>query len=128
MSGRTFLLDAESLCSKWGFGDGDALDDWWWETYDEAPEINTHELLHALVLAFLIPAIRDAGHEVEVVRIETNHNPVRAGRLDGIEVDHYSQREHFAPDILVEVTREQIEKMVAKTVVRTDATESEEQV
>lgn len=117
MTDRTFLLDAESLCSKWGFGDGDALDDWWWDTYDEAPTIDTHELLHALVLAFLMPAIREAGHEVVLERIETNHNPVRAFTIDGVEIDHYSDHDHFDPDILVEVAREQIEAIVAKTVV-----------
>lgn len=124
MPDRTFLLDAESLCSKWGFGDGDALDDWWWDTYDGCPEIDTHELLHALVVAYLMPVIRDAGHAVELERIETIHNPVRARILNGVEVDQCDARhDYFTPAILVEVTRQQIEEMVAKTVLATDPPE-----
>lgn len=120
---RTFLLDAESLCSKWGFGDGDALDDWWWDTYDEDPAVDTHELLHALVIAYLIPAIREAGHDVVLERVETIHNPVRAYTLDGVEVDQYdSSRDHFNPEILVYVTRGQIEEMVRKTVLDSGST------
>ncbi|MAP64032.1 MAG: hypothetical protein CMH34_09890 [Microbacterium sp.] len=109
------MLDAESLCSKWGFGDGGALDDWWWDTYDDDAPLDTEELLYALVAAYLVPAIREAGHVVELERISTNHNPVRARTLDGGEVDHYDgSRDHFNPEILVTVTREQIEDLAEK--------------
>jgi len=115
VSEKRFMLDAESLCSKWGFGDGDALDDWWWDTYDEDPDVNTDELLYALVMAHLVPAIRDAGHSVDLERIDTIHNPVRAVRVDEAEVDWYSLEDTFAPTITVWVTRDQVEDVVRKT-------------
>ncbi len=105
----TFTLDAEDLLSKWGFGDGDALDDWWWDNFAEEPPFNDHDMLHALVLAYLVPALRDAAHEVEIFRIETNHNPVRAETLDGILVDHYSTRDwRIDPPVVAAVTKQQI--------------------
>ena len=112
----TFLLDAESLLSKWGFGDGDALNDWWWDNYDEDPPFNDHDMLHALVVTYLVPAIHDAAREVEIIRIHTNHNPVRADTFDGEQVDHYSGREwRIDPPIYVEVTRAQIESFITES-------------
>lgn len=113
---ESFLLDAESLCSKWGFGDGYALDEWWWEAYDEAPSFEIDNLLHALVLAYLVPAMRLRGVEAEVELIRTVHNPVRARRLNGVEVNHYKLGGRFELDIQVEVSRQQIEDMARRTV------------
>lgn len=112
-----FFLDAESLLSKWGFGDGDALDDWWWDNYDDAPTVNTDDLLYALVVAYLVPALRDAGYEVELERIGTNHNPVRARTLNGVEVDHYDTgRDRLEPPVWVTVSPHRIEDLIRKTV------------
>lgn len=116
MADGGFLLDAESLMSKWGFGDGDALDEWWWDRFAADAEFDTDELLYALVLAYLVPAMRERGHVVELVRIETIHNPVRAGMLDGVEVDHYADGDHFDPPIYVVITVEQVLEMVRKIV------------
>lgn len=106
MAEPRFTLHAESLLSKWGFGDGDALEDWWWDNFDEEPPFNDHDVLYALVLAHLVPAIEEAGHSVEVFRIHTIHNPVRGRRLDGEEVDSYAGA--YVLPIEVSVTREQI--------------------
>ncbi|WP_336630018.1 MULTISPECIES: hypothetical protein [unclassified Microbacterium] len=116
MAENGFLLDAESLMSKWGFGDGDALDDWWWDRFDTDADFDTDELLYALVQAYLVPAIRAAGHVVELVRIGTIHNPVRAGTLDGVEADHYTDGKHFDPPIYVNITVEQVQDMVRKII------------
>lgn len=122
MPDPTFSLDAESLLSKWGFGDGDALSDWWWDHYGAEPPFNDHDMLHALVLAYLVPAIHDGAREVEIIRIDTIHNPVRADTLDGVQVDHYSRRDwRIDPPIVVEVTRAQIEDLVAKVTVQEGA-------
>jgi hypothetical protein len=117
MTAPVFSFSGNGLCSKWGNGDGDALDDWWWETYDASPTVNTDELLYALVVTYLVPAIRTAGHEVEIERIHTIHNPVRARTLDGVEVDHYGGHDYFTPDVWVDITREQIEKVAGVTVI-----------
>lgn len=110
-----FFMDAESLLSKWGFGDGDALDDWWWDNYDDAPTVDTDELLYALAAAHLVPAMREAGYEVELERIGTTHNPVRARTLNGVEVDHYSLDYRFEPPVWVAVSPEQIQDLIRKT-------------
>lgn len=115
----SFLLDAESLVSKWGFGDGDALDDWWWDTFDVEPPVNCDDLLHALVLEYLVPAMRARGWDPKVIRIGTIHNPVRAESLNGHEVDWYaSGHVHFDPPIEVSVTWQQIEQLAAQLIIR----------
>lgn len=112
MDEPTLTLDAESLLSRWGFGDGDALSDWWWDNYGEDTPFNDHDMLHALVVAYLVPVIREAGRDVEIVRIDTIHNPVRADTLDGAQVNHYSSVfARFVPPIFVEVTRAQMEEL-----------------
>lgn len=114
MTEPIFTLDADGLLSKWGFGDGDALSDWWWDNFDEDTPFDDREVLHALVLAFLVPAIHDAAREVEIVHVETIHNPVRADTLDGHQVNHYSQSPvSLDPPIAVQVTRAQIEAVAA---------------
>lgn len=114
------FLDADSLLSKWGFADGSTLFDWWWDRYDESPSFDDADVLHALVLAYLVPALRKAGHEVEIVRIETSHNPVRADTLDGIDVDHTLNGE-IEPPVWVTISPEQIEEIVRRFVVHESA-------
>ena len=115
MTEKAFHMDADSLLSKWGFGDGDSLDDWWWDTYDSPPDVNTDELLYSLVAAFLVPALRDAGYEVELERIGTIHNPVRARTLNGAHVDHYPTGDDgIVPPVVVSVSRGQIEALLSK--------------
>lgn len=80
-------LHATCLLSKWGFGDGDVLHDWAWDNCDRGFDVNVHEVLRGLVRRFLVPAIEDAGHVVEVYDIETIHNPIRASILNGEPVD-----------------------------------------
>lgn len=87
-------LFADGLFSKWGFGDGDQVDDFLWDhlDYDDdviharLKDVDDHAVLRRLVREHLVPAFAAAGHDVEVYDIETNHNPVRAGKLDGVEV------------------------------------------
>lgn len=116
MRGGHLHLDAESLMSKWGFSDGEALNDWWWDQYDEAPPFDDALVLHALVVAYLVPALRAAGHQVEIFTIQTNHNPVRAETLNGVEVDHYSLQDHLDPPVSVTLSPEQVTEIVRKTV------------
>lgn len=62
---RTVVLRAEGLLNKWGFSDGDLLAD------DTG---SRHDLLVELVKEHLLPLLPG----VEVDRIVTIHNPVRA--------------------------------------------------
>jgi hypothetical protein len=108
-SNATFLLNAESLLSKWGFGDGGALGEWWWDNFDEPEPFDDHRALIVLVETYLVPALAAAGWTVELTYVETNHNPVRAETLNGAKVDWYdTRRVEFDPPIWAEVTRDQI--------------------
>jgi hypothetical protein len=84
-------LYASDLCWKWGFGDGDCPDnllDYWDEIGAEYPY--WHDALCRLVRKYLVPAMEDAGHEVVVYDIETIHNPIRAAKIDGVDIDDYA--------------------------------------
>lgn len=106
-------LDADNLTHKWGFGDGDMLTDWYWDVYDEPCHVDEDELLMDLVRKFLLPELEKSGYTVELVRIWTNHNPIRAEKVNGEEMDWYREEwEFFKPTIRVDVTKEQIEEMV----------------
>ena len=63
---KTVTLNASSLLSKWGFLDGDLLDD--------VHECDSHEALVSLVKTHLLPLL--PGVEVDV--FHTHHNPIRA--------------------------------------------------
>lgn len=113
MADPKFLLHAESLLSKWGFGDGDALSDWWWDTFEYDPDWDFHVVLFELVKEHLVPEMERKGHRVELVFIHTIHNPVRAERLNGEEIDWYG--DHATLPIAIAVTRDQILAAVAVT-------------
>lgn len=84
MSEPHLTLFSSSLLSKWGFNDGDAPDDWL--DYCEANGIDYNEVelpLVELVRTHLLPKIEQM---VTVVEIETIHNPIRVGTVDGVDV------------------------------------------
>lgn len=85
MSEPTLTLFADCLLSKWGFGDGDVPDaylDWCDDNGHPYPD-DWHTVLRTLVRTRLVPALHQ---RVEVVDIETIHNPIRAERVDGVDV------------------------------------------
>ncbi len=91
-------LFSSSLLSKWGFDDGDPFDDiedWWHNQHGSPPMghcncgfydlgVDARVLLPELVRRFLLPALDQA---VELVDIETSHNPIRASTVDGVDVE-----------------------------------------
>jgi hypothetical protein len=110
-------LDATSLLSKWGFGDGDCLNDWWWDTYDEPfPEdIDFHDVLVHLVKRHLLPRIAEAGYVIDVMTIDTIHNPIRAETVNGRRIDHHSDHddaEEALTGIYVNITAEQVNEAI----------------
>ena len=111
MSEPMFLLDASSLLSKWGFADGDALSDWWWDNFDCDPPFSDHDAIYSLAEKYLVPQMELAGWTVELVRIQTIHNPARAERLNGVEVDWYAGTTEIPVE--ARVTKEQILAVVA---------------
>tara|TARA_R110000782_G_C14513166_1_gene380162 strand:- start:106 stop:486 length:381 start_codon:yes stop_codon:yes gene_type:complete len=103
-----FVMYANDLLSKWGFGDGDRLKDYVFEeldTYDF--EFNCHKALEELVKRYLLPKL---DKKVEIFFISGMHNPVRAEMIDGIYYEnHYKHDDNdLLGDVTVEVTREQV--------------------
>lgn len=91
----TIRLDTAGLLSKWGFGDGDCLDDLLWDMVDDGTLTLDerragsgidfeHGVLVRVVREFVLPAIEQT---VEVYEIGTIHNPIRASSVNGREVD-----------------------------------------
>lgn len=115
MTEPSVYLWSDSLMSKWGFGDGDMPDDVWDYLDEHGPAEQTvdwHAVLRSLVRTYLLPALQDAGHMVELYDIETIHNPIRASVIDGIEIDDYGDNPlHLRLDG-VEVTWPQIKQAI----------------
>ncbi|MEV2277723.1 hypothetical protein AB0I72_19265 [Nocardiopsis sp. NPDC049922] len=87
MTEPTVTLFSFGLLSKWGFGDGDTPDEWL--DYLDEHGIDWDDAqwpLAALVRRYLLPELAKH-HTIEVYEIETIHNPIRASRVDGIEID-----------------------------------------
>lgn len=116
---RGIILDVESLFSKWGFRDGDLLKEWWWDAMGEEPPFEHHDILYALVVAYLVPAVTQAGIQVDVYRIYTNHNPARTESVNGVEINRsYKTDDISVPSVEVKVTKEQILDLVNKLVIK----------
>ncbi len=71
------------LLSKWGFGDGDMLDEMLWDAGIYLDD--SHTLLIRIVRELVLPRIEQ---KVEVFEIGTIHNPIRADTVNGKRVDH----------------------------------------
>ena len=93
MTEPALILFSESLLSKWGFHDGDIPDDYldWCDANGHPYPDDWHTVLRTLVRTRLAPALEQ---RVELVDIETNHNPIRATKVDGVDVtDRWYQTE-----------------------------------
>ena len=102
---RTVHLFSDDLLSKWGFSDGDVLSD---PLYDLADErglnwtkekgLDKRAVLIRAVKEYLLPAL---DQRVEVETLLTSHNPIRATKIDGVEVDVLeddTSRFHLTPE------------------------------
>lgn len=113
---ESLTLFSSSLLSKFGFNDGEEPDDVW-DLLDRAGQTdladNWHEVLIQLVEEYLLPAL---DQRVEVMRIETNHNPIRARTVDGVDVEsmHDSDEVELTPDA-VEVPMERVMELLLAT-------------
>lgn len=93
------VLISSGLLSKWGFCDGNVLED---DLYDELEEIGFWDAdlrsvgdpaaafsledrtLIRLVREYLLPVL---DQKVEVIEISSSHNPIRASKVDGVDVE-----------------------------------------
>lgn len=100
------ILFSSGLLSKWGFNDGDIPDqicDALELAHDEPWPTSWRAVLVDLVRRHVLPKL---DQQVEVVEIVTNHNPIRATVVDGIDVRAcWTDSDHPQPHL----TPEQIE-------------------
>lgn len=92
---KKITLYTAGLFSKWGFGDGDILSDFMYDT-DNLYRVNEHKLLFRLVRKFVLPVLN---YKVEVCYVKTIHNPVRAEMVDGEDYSNWYEDDHWDKDI-----------------------------
>lgn len=106
-----FVMYADDLLSKWGFGDGDRLSDFLYEGGAEYRyKVNSHKLLEELVKRYLLPKLND---KVEIFYVDTIHNPVRAEMINGVYYqNHYEHDDDgLLGDVSVELSIDEITKV-----------------
>ncbi|WP_431889434.1 hypothetical protein [Nocardiopsis alba] len=83
----TITLYSFGLLSKWGFGDGDTPDEWLDYLDERGVDWDDAEWpLVQIVRRYLLPELAK-NHAIDVYEIGTIHNPIRASKVDGIEID-----------------------------------------
>lgn len=109
---KSVTLHAWSLTSKFGFCDGDLLDDWVYDRYEFGPpELPSedhidelgfqHRVLSAAVRKYLLPKC-DPG--VQIHDMSSHHNPTRV----------QSETEHLLRDEWVDVSYEQLDELATE--------------
>ena len=88
ISRGAFRLYGSSLCSKWGFYDGDIFFDFI-EDYYPNEGVNEHDVLDYLIKNCLLPVLNIKGIQYEYVFITTIHNPCRIRTLNNQKVNWY---------------------------------------
>jgi hypothetical protein len=97
-------LSSECLLSKYGFNDGDEPDELLdaLDQRDLPHPDNWHAALRVLVREHLLPVL---DQRVELVNVETNHNPIRAITVDGVD----AHRQWRAEDLGIRLTPEWVD-------------------
>jgi len=96
-------LYTAGLLSKWGFGDGDVLDDMIFDSLGGG--VDYSKTLIKVVREFVVPKIKN---KIELQEIGTIHNPIRASMVDGIEVDWIEEQDIELEPEFVDVPDEDI--------------------
>jgi len=86
----TLTLFSQGLLSKWGFGDGEPPDEIWNYADARGLVLDWRPILVQLVQTHLVPKLKQ---RVETYVITTNHNPIRARRVDGIDIDDLAKND-----------------------------------
>lgn len=101
----------EGLLSKWGFGDGDMLDELCWSFEDDhGIDVSGQWLLKEAVKRFVVPQIQET---LEVVEIETIHNPIRTQTVNGQKVDWFNRNDEPQPELHPEVVNVPVSDLLA---------------
>ncbi|MGB0913288.1 MAG: hypothetical protein ACPGSW_06850 [Phaeobacter italicus] len=87
ISEATVRFDTSGLLSKWGFCDGNLLDDLLYDSGFEGHDwLDFYAVLATVVREKVAPQV-DQQLELADMTQGTIHNPMRAGCVDGVEVD-----------------------------------------
>lgn len=107
------LFDTSGLLSKFGFKDGDILDDIWFDVEDSGiePKIDRHQFLIKVVKELLIPKI---DNNIELLEIDTIHNPIRASKVDGIDINSFDDNNIIINPKFIEIESELLEKFLVE--------------
>lgn len=92
---KQISIKTDGFLSKWGFHDGDIFDDFLEDHGETCAMGYAHKFLERVLKELVIPKIKN---KIEIVFIETIHNPVRAEKVDGKEVNWYREN----PDITID--------------------------
>jgi len=135
MTGRIMPihLGVDSLWSRYGFCDGNPFefDDPGQDHDDDPPHTDwdtiretmtkrqRDDLLELLVTRHLLPVAQAAGHTIRIVRIGTQHNPLRDARFeDGMRIEDVDGLKGIG----VKVSREEIMQAAAEVLERSRTT------
>lgn len=130
MNDQGITLFSSSLFSKFGFYDGDTPEQVYEWLESDAPELledygrtwRWRPVLVELVENHLLPWL---GTDVETYRIETNHNPIRARSVNGVEVvDLEDDREEVINSLAVASV--EVNKVIVLNTIRRHATNTKE--
>lgn len=103
-------FNTNGLLSKWGFMDGDILEDFMFDSDLCDNDINqSHKSLIKVVVDHVIPKL---DQEVELSQISTIHNPIRAKSVDGKNVNWYRDDGDILTPSVVEVSDDVIIEII----------------
>lgn len=100
----TYILYAEDLASKFGFGDGDMFDELIFDLEDETGKKIDFDPLIDVVKTYLIPLLPE---DVKIEEIGSCHNPIRLVNLAD---------ENKIKDISVTVTKKQVIEIIRRNI------------
>jgi hypothetical protein len=91
------IFPTNGLLSKSGFSDGDILFFDIIFSANDLDDVNEHAALVRIVKEHLVPHLHQT---VELVVIDTNHNPIRARTVDGVSIDWFGENPgvHLTPE------------------------------
>lgn len=108
---ESIYFDTDHLLSKWGFADGELLENFLHQHgYDQLGEESdefyafSRRVLCEVVECFVCPKINNA---IKPYRVLTSHNPIRVYEVDGRHVTDWEELQTLQP-LTVSVSKEMI--------------------
>ncbi|KQO98585.1 hypothetical protein [Leifsonia sp. Leaf264] len=104
------VLNSDDLFTPFGFHRGNIITDTFAAEFTgddlDIIEGQTHAVLYRAVCNLLLPEVRKAGHDIDVIWADTDNNPVRATTVDGVYLSRQDAKPDALPSVSVEVNRD----------------------